>query len=363
MTCGEGKRRVATSGTNPRASPESLDAATRGVAGPEPGLTEAPGGAPSRRARLRAALLLGLGAALVATVAAERPNPSYDMYSDFDQLWVAARALLSRTDPYGVIGPGSAVRWPWPLVYPATSAAAVLPVAVLPLGLARALVVGAGVCVLAWSLTPSAWWPLTLLASAPAIDAIVAAQWSPWLTAVALSSGVAWLAAIKPLGVTLSLATLDLRSIVRAATGGALMFLAATWLVPGWWNGFLEVARGVTHVRVLAARPLGLLCLLAVLRWRRPEARVMLAVLLAPLTPVLYDTLPLLLVARTRREAAAFVLLSLGALVSLVLLVPGAPIEIRPDRAADLILAWLFLPALALLWRRPNERDHPLFVR
>lgn len=353
-----------SSSTSPQApADQAVPAARGGSAGSDTSATRASVDAPSRRARQRVALLLGIGGAVVASIAAARPNPAYDMYSDFDQLWVAARALWSRTDPYTLIGPGSSVRWPWPLVYPATSAAAVLPVAVLPLGIARALVVGGGVGVLAWILTRSAWWPLTLFASAPAIDAIVAAQWSPWMTAVALSPAVAWLAAIKPVGMTLALASLELSSVARAAIGAAILCLVATWLVPGWWSGFFDVARGVTHVRVLATRPLGLLCMLAVVRWRRPEARVMLAVLLTPLTPVLYDTLPLLLVATTRREAAVFVLLSLGALVSLVFLVPIAPIDSRPDRAADLLLAWLFLPALVLLWRRPNERDHPLFVR
>lgn len=316
---------------------------------------------PSKGARLSVSTAVAVVAGVIATAAVPTLHPGSDLHSDFDQLWVAARAIWLGQDPYSLIGPSGPVRWPWPLVYPATSAAAVLPVAWMPLALARAVVVGLGAGVLAWSVTRTAWWPLAMFGSAPAIDAIRAGQWSPWLTASVLSSGVVWLAAIKPLGVTLALASLKLRNVGRVMLGGALLFLVATWLLPGWWNGFYSSTSAVTHIRVLAVRPLGIVCLLALLRWRRPEARVLLAVLVTPMTPMIYETLPLLLVARNRREAALLVLLSLGALVSLVLLVAGAPPDVAASRAADLLLLWLFIPALAMLLRRAKAPDHPLW--
>lgn len=316
---------------------------------------------PSRRPRLAVSLALGVGAAVFTTAAVPTLHAGPVLHSDFDMLWVAARALWTDQDPYALIGPAGPVQWPWPLAYPATSAVAVLPVAWLPLALARAVAVGAGVGVLAWTVTRRAWWPLAMLGSAPALDAMRAGQWSPWLTASVLSSGAMWFAWIKPLGVTLALASLNVRTIARVLFGGALAVVVATWLLPDWWRGFHRAASALTHIRILAMRPLGVVCLLALLRWRRPEARVLVAVLATPITPMLYETLPVLLVASSRREAAAFVALSLGALVSLVILLPDASPAVAPDRAADLLLAWLFVPALALLLRRSKEPGHPLW--
>jgi hypothetical protein len=37
---------------------------------------------------------------------------------DFDQNWVAARALVEGQNPYELIGPGRALPFPWPTAYP-----------------------------------------------------------------------------------------------------------------------------------------------------------------------------------------------------------------------------------------------------
>ena len=54
-----------------------------------------------------------------------------------DQIWFAARALFAGQDPYVVIGPGRVFSFPWPFYYPLTAAVLGLPLALLPLTLAR----------------------------------------------------------------------------------------------------------------------------------------------------------------------------------------------------------------------------------
>ena len=54
--------------------------------------------------------------------------------------------------------------------------------------------------------------------------------------------------------------------------------------------------------------------LLAILRWRRPEARLLIALACVPQSMLLYETVPLFLVPRTFRESALLVALSYVAL-------------------------------------------------
>jgi hypothetical protein len=79
-----------------------------------------------------------------------------------------------------------------------------------------------------------------------------------------------------------------------------LAFLAC----PHWLDGWLAAARRAPH-RPAILHPGGVLLLLALLRWRLPEGRQLAAFALMPLSPHLYEALPLMLVARTKRELLA----------------------------------------------------------
>lgn len=109
--------------------------------------------------------------------------------SDFDQLHIAARALLAGTDPYAAV---LASRQAFPLLYPLPAVPVAVPFAWLPLGLARALwaALGAGALTLA-AQRYGRGLPVALL-SAPFLNAVVLGQWSPLLTAAAVFPLLGW---------------------------------------------------------------------------------------------------------------------------------------------------------------------------
>src|SRR5215213_235924 len=80
---------------------------------------------PSRRLRA----WLAVGAAVLSGLRAFLWISGEEKARDFDQVWVAAQALLSGRNPYVEIGPGLAFDWPAPLYYPLTAAVAVAPLA------------------------------------------------------------------------------------------------------------------------------------------------------------------------------------------------------------------------------------------
>src|SRR4051812_10338912 len=79
------------------------------------------------------ALLVGLVAGAICWLAYRLPPPST---SDFDQIWVAGRALVRHQDPYAVV-PTQGTRYP--LLYPLPAALIGVPFALLPLPAARVL--------------------------------------------------------------------------------------------------------------------------------------------------------------------------------------------------------------------------------
>jgi len=104
----------------------------------------------------------------------------------------------------------------------------------------------------------------------------------------------------------------------------------------------------------------GPVLLLALLRWRRPEARLLLALAIVPQSILFYDQLLLWLVPATMRQS---VLLSLLSVLALILGERGFPAGAGHAEVtaayAPMIMALLFLPCLIMVLRRPNVSDEP----
>ena len=303
-------------------------------------------GVPGRRRRVLVAVAIGLVAVAAVVV-------SYIMSgsnSDFDQSWVAARALLSGQDPYVAVPRWG---WPWPLYYPLTAAVLAIPLSFLPLAVARALFAGVAVGVLVYFATRRGWWPLAFLASAPFLRALVIVQWSPLLTAGFMSPAIAALWVVKPsLGVPLIVA----RPSRIALTAGVGLVLLSIAIRPGWPASWLAALRESIHVAPLL-RPGGVVLLLAFIRWKRPEARFLGALACVPHRPAFYELLPLLvIVPRTLRQA--FVLVAAADLAYVVyVLVPHGTLPELDRTMWPVMLLLVYLPSLILILRRPNEGD------
>jgi hypothetical protein len=220
--------------------------------------------------------------------------------SDLVQMLVAARAWLHGGNPYDAVKALPA--WPFPLLYPFTAVVAAAPLTVLPTWAAEAVFIAAGTALLAWGLTRDEQdGPKRLVfVSAPFLHAVVLNQWSPLLAGAALVPWAGFLLACKPnIGLALFIAFPRAASAMSAAALTALSFL----LWPGWAAEWRTALGGAPNAVSLIGLPGGVLLLLAGLRWRRPEARLLLAMSVVPHTTLPYEAVLLFLIPRTWTEA------------------------------------------------------------
>jgi hypothetical protein len=257
--------------------------------------------------RVRVALVV---ATAVGVLALARGLSHPDYTSDFDQLWHAARALLSGKDPYSVVGPQRELNWPWPVFYPMPAILLAVPFAFVPVALGRALFSVAMGAALGYAMAPL-WrrqWPLLL--SAAFFLAISRNQWSPLVLASLWVPALGLVMAAKPNVGLVTLAPQDWRG-VRVALIAAVSLVVLSFLVrPGWLPDWLAVIRNAPNKEVPLLQPLGLLLLPALVLWKSREGRVLLAMSVIPQTPSLYDLLPAFYLARSRRQALAIAALT-----------------------------------------------------
>jgi hypothetical protein len=320
---------------------------------------------PGLRSRLLVALLMGLVAGgLRWEMSAPRSDPASTGGSDFFHSWRAARTLLSGKDPYvatrtTVVRPGEGV-----FAYPLPAAVVATPFAWQPVRSAAAAFMGAGFALTAFGLTGLGWWRLLALLGAPVLWTLQYAQWIPILVGAALVPAFSGLLICKP---TIGLALAAYRPS-RALVGGAVLLLAVAFVLdPDWLMSWLTTiaANPVAgqYVSPVRTGP-GPLLLLAALRWRRPEGRLLLAMALVPQNYFFYDQLPLLLVPQRALAMLAFV--SWSWVVTVVALTTGwvdsPDAAVRSLALAPYVVWGLYLPALAILLRSSNTGPVPAWV-
>ena len=281
-----------------------------------------------------------MAAAALSLVHAGRPSPGI---SDFADLWYGLIAWQAGANPYLTV---RALHPDVALFYPFPALVLLWPLGYLPLHLAEAVFVGIG----AAALVAAGWGRPLLVAmlSASAFATIVQGQWSLLLTASALAPalGVAW--AAKPsLGLVIALAYPRRSAFVGAAALVLLSF--AIW--PGWVAAWLPGLERTVHLAPVL-RPGGVVLLLALLRWRRPEARLLAAMALIPQTGALYDTVPLFLIPRTRWAAYGLAgLTQLAAVIDAARQTPGMDLVAALERRWPVLLLLVYVPALVLVLR------------
>lgn len=309
--------------------------------------------APAIRRRVVVALSIGLVAALLTLWSSYRFPAAV---ADFDQTWVAARALLAVRDPYPLIGPNRAFHWPWQWAYPATAGVAVMPLAGLELFTARSAFAGVGAALLAFGVTRHSWVPLTTLASGPFLVALALGQWSPYIAAgMLMPAAFGGLLAVKPNMGLVAMAGMRARDLVFVAIAGGVLVTIAFLLVPSWpleWRAAVEsIPRKNQWPYIM--RPGGFLLLLAALRWRRPEARVLLACAVLPGTPSVYDALvPLVAIVAlggVSLRVALMLSLCTFTVIPFVHASQGVPFDVYVATFSVATLVCLYLPMLVVV--------------
>lgn len=315
------------------------------------------------RHRIPLAALCGLLAAFVTL----QKNLQEPTHRDFEQVWFAARALLSGKNPYTQVGPGLAFEWPFPLVYPLPAAVIAIPFAPFPALVATVLFSALTGAAFAWALMEYGYGPLFGFFSMPVRAAFETVQWSPVLAASTVITPLAVLLIAKPtVGGAMFLARPN-----RWAFIGAILFGGTAFLIhPGWvtdwlaaiarYNAILAPTVPYRAPITFMAGPVALLCLL---RWRRPEARLVAALACVPQTLVLYEAVPLMLVPRTFLQSAALVAMGYLGHVWVRLHLPPVHHEGLAYALVGQAMIWsLYLPCTLMVLRRRNEGPLPAWL-
>lgn len=282
---------------------------------------------------------------------------------DFGVSWFGARSLLHGINPYDLVGPGRLYNWPWPLVYPATAFVAAMPLAVLPQIPATLIFVFVSCALLGYSVTKHDWARLPMFGSAAFLVAAGAAQWSPLFTAAIGIPVLGVFFAAKPtIGLALGV-TGDWQLQKFALIGGVMLSIVSLLVFPRWpfvWLGQLHYA---TQMAPPLVRGGGIFILLALLRWRRPEARLIVALACVPQVGSWYEMLPLFLVPATSRETMIFASVSsLGFVLQDHVVTTTSEVEYN-QQAAALIVALGYLPAVLMVLLRPNQGEIPWWLK
>ena len=314
------------------------------------------------RARVVIATLLAVLAGHIAWLAAMSEPKS----RDFGQAWYAARAVLQGVDPYKSIGPGRAFQWEAPFFYPLPAALVATPLAPLSEAWAVASFSALGAFLLAWALMAHGYGSLLAFTSFCVGQAVFLAQWAPLLAGATVFAPLSAILIAKP---TVGAAVFAARPSLWALNGAAVLLALSFALQPGWvvsWMHALQAASiGAGQAFPYSAPvmiPGGALALLCLLRWRRPEARLVAALACVPQTTLPYEGVLLFLVPRGWRQTATLAILS-HAIVWMV----------RYDREAvtlsenilaygPMMVACLYLPVTFMVLRRPNEGVLPGWI-
>ena len=307
------------------------------------------------RGQVAAACAIGVAAAVISALLLPLTHGA-----DFAQFHFHARKWLSGGNAYsGGFPVMRATRVvPEPFFYPFPTLLAIAPFALLPLSVAVAAFVGVSAALLAYAVISRCPERLPLFFGPGFFVALVLGQWSPIITAAIILPTLGFLCVLKP---NLGLAATASNPTKVAILGGGALLVATLLLQPDWPAEWLRNLHSMPPHPMPIQLPGGFLILLALLRWRRPEARLIAAMACVPQLMYFADQLPLWLVARTRRETMTLSAVSATAWVASLL------VNIQADRqpafsSVPYVLAGVYLPVLVMVLRRPNEGPLPEWV-
>jgi len=227
-------------------------------------------------------LVLALGFVLGFRLLLYAWNP--DRHTDFDLLYNAAANLIQGENPYP-----TATHYPLPAVLLA------VPFTAIPLGSARLIfdvLVG-------WAFVFALWryrgtFAILAVLSGAYLFAMLNGQTTPLMVAASLIPALGFLLAVKP---NTSAALWLARPSLMAVLGVTAFLLLSLLILPSWpWDWWAALQQDNNDLVPPVLRPFGLLLLLAALRWRSPEGRLLLAIAFIPQNALPYELVSLALI-------------------------------------------------------------------
>ncbi len=221
--------------------------------------------------------------------------------ADFNWTFDAARDLFARSNPFSRVPSGT-------IPYPIPAVLFAMPFAVFPRTAAAGLFFGVSSGLLAFGLTRHGYTRLLIFLAYPYWAALLVVQWTPLISAAAFFPFLLPVTMAKPqVGLPVALTHLSRRGLAACV----VVLLVTFVLMPNWLAYWIPLLKGYQHYFPLLVFP-GPLLLLALLRYRDPDAQLL---LLASIMPQrwFYDPLILWLIPKSRREILATVFFSWGA--------------------------------------------------
>jgi hypothetical protein len=249
----------------------------------------------SRSTAVVVATIVAMFAGIIAATAVQGALQG-ELRPDVDQIWFAARVLVEGRNPYDLIGPGREFNYRWNLFYPLP---AVLPFTLLasfPVLVSRVVMSSLGCGLLAYGIARTDARGLVVFFSRAFYVNAWYAQWTPVLVATWYFPELAAFISAKPsIGVAMLPGVRDWRRarrglLIAAALTAVAFLVQPTWLVD--WKAAVDTN---SHLRPWITVPGGALLLLALFRWRRWEAQLLVAFAIIPQTFHPLATLPLVL--------------------------------------------------------------------
>jgi hypothetical protein len=307
-------------------------------------------GQPDVRARLA---LAGLAGIIAGSLAAYTQIVTGPPGSDYRFVWEGAVNVLRGVDPYNIQN-GAVPPLVHRFFYPLPGVLLGMPFAWLGVSLAAVCFSTASGAFLMFAMTRDGFERVPLVLSVPFLVAAKISQTTPLVTALALTPALAALSFLKP---NIGLALFTRSPKLAPLIGGAILFGAAWIAFPSWPQHWLmTLHNSPVHFSPMRTS-LGAAGLLGLLRWRRPEARLLVAMTIIPHGLEFYDEIPLWLVAATRREAMFLTLASWVGCLAWLGFGDGAFMHSPPWSTA-----FLYVPAAALVLRRKNEGEVPAWL-
>jgi len=266
-------------------------------------------------------------------------------------LWRAARDLAAGVSPYAH-PPNPSLQ----LYYPLPAAFLAAPFAWLPVTAAAFCFVCVSSVLLAFAMTRDGFERVAVFVSVPFLVGVQFAQSTPIVLAFGMLPALAGLAAVKP---NIALALFSWRSPSRVAIAIAVVVLAVSIILsPSWLAEWLAAVKRSPGHHAPWTMGFGAVTPLALLRWRRPEARLLFVMAIVPHGLFFYDELPLWLVAKSRRESMLLCLASWIGWFGWIAVSPG------PNKVdmAPWVIGTLYIPALVMVLMRRNKGDLPSWM-
>ena len=296
--------------------------------------------------------MVGFRLALYAT------HPEF--VTDFDILYHAAVHFLRGENPYPITH-----QWSYyPLYYPFPAVVLAIPFSILPLEPARAafdIVVGSAFAYALWRYRGA--YALLAVGSGAYLFAMRNGQMTPLMVAAALIPTLSFLLVLKP---NTGLALWAWRPRRRAVLGGLVILAFSVAVLPSWpleWWRAVQVRN--EHLLPPLLRPFGFLLLLAVLRWRTPEGRLLLASAIIPQNVLPHELVPLALIPANVVEMGIYMA---GSWLTLFFAgqawgIPDFTVPGLNAASWPAMLLAVYLPMLYLVLKKPNPRTSPPLTR